>query len=289
MKKIPVVQTIKAGYGFVFTHLGTIIGLIWVPMVLLTVLGFFVEQRYYIAAADALASNNYARLGPSVISLFCYFVAAILLYAVMVVPVMQLALGQRKDGAIAHFALGPAEWRMFRALAGLAAFLFLPVLVTAFLFNSVAAVMSGQAKPMLVAGGLEVLLLLFYLALVYIALRFVFLLPAVAVNEEGPVLPRAWILSGGNFWRILAIMLATLGPVVLAVAVAQVALQGPNAVMPHFANSSAMAAAQLHYIADHMPVSKGVDFLVAPLMLGLAAGVSAAAMRALQESGAVKS
>jgi len=286
MKKIPIVQTVKAAYGFVFTHLGAIIGLIWVPMVLVTVLGFFVEQRYYAAAADALASDNFARLGPSVISLFCYFVAAILLYAMMYVPVMQLALGQRKDGAIFHFALGPAEWRMFRALAGLAAYLFLPVLITAFLFNTVVALMgqAGQAKSMLAAGGLEVLLALSYLALVYIALRFVFLLPAVAVNEEGPVLPRAWILSGGNFWRILAIMLATLGPVALAAAVAQIALEGSGALLPSFANSAAMAAAQLHLISLNMPVSKGVDFLVAPLVLGLAAGSSAAAMRALKET-----
>ena len=283
MKKIPIVPTIKASYGFVFTHLGAIIGLIWIPMVLVTVLGFFVEQRYYAAAADALASNNFARLGPSVISLFCYFVAAILLYAVMYVPVMQLALGQRKDGAIAHFALGPAEWRMFRALAALAAFLFLPVLITAFLFNTVAALMGSQAKSMLAAGGLEVLLVLSYLALIYIALRFFFLLPAVAVNEEGPVLPRAWLLSGGNFWRILVIMLATLGPVALAAAVAQVALEGSGAIVPSFANSAAMAAAQLHLISLNMPVSKGVEFLVAPLILGLAAGSSAAAMRALQE------
>jgi hypothetical protein len=98
------------------------------------------------------------------------------------------------------------------------------------------------------------------------------------------VLPRAWILSGGNFWRILAIMLATLGPVALAAAVAQIALEGPSALMPSFANSAAMAAAQLHTVSLNMPVSKGVDFLVAPLILGLAAGSSAAAMRALQES-----
>ena len=147
MKKIPIVQTIKAAYGFVFTHLGAIIGLIWVPMVLVTVLGFFVEQRYYAAAADALASDNFARLGPSVISLLCYFVAAILLYAVMYVPVTQLALGQRKDGAIFHFALGPAEWRMFRALAGLAAFLFLPVMIMAFLFNTRRGPGGRAARP----------------------------------------------------------------------------------------------------------------------------------------------
>jgi hypothetical protein len=286
MKKIPVFETIKAAYGFVFAHLGAIIGLIWVPMVGVTILGFFVEQRYYNAAADALASNNYVRLGPSVISLLCYFMAAILLYAVMFVPVTQLALAQRKDGAVFHFALGPAERRMFRALAGLMAFLFLPFLITAYLFRVVAAMtVPGRGASLLAAGGAEVLLVLSCFALACIALRFAFLLPAVAVNEEGPVLPRAWILSGGNFWRILGIVLATLGPVALAGGAIQYALQGPRAVMPQFANSSAMAAAQLHQIAQHMPINKGVDFLMAPLILGLFAGASAFAMGALQDGG----
>ena len=60
---------------------------------------------------------------PSLLGLLCYFVVALLLYAVMAVPVIQLALGQRKEGALLHFAFGPAEWRLFRAVIGLAAFL----------------------------------------------------------------------------------------------------------------------------------------------------------------------
>lgn len=282
MKKIPVLETVRAAYGFVFAHLGAIIGLIWIPMVGVTVLGFFVEQRYYNAAAAALASNNYARLGPSVLSLLCYFVAALLLYAVMYVPVTELALGRRKDGALAHFALGPVERRMFRALGGLAAFLFLPVLIAAYLTRMAAAMMGGGASPW-ATGGTQVLLLLSYGALAYIGLRFAFFLPALAVQEDGPVLPRAWMLSGGNFWRLLAIALATLAPVALAGAGIEYALQGPSAVMPQFANSSAMAAAQLHQIAQHMPINKGVEFALAPLVLGLAAGASAFGLRALQD------
>jgi hypothetical protein len=78
-------------------------------------------------------------------------------------------------------------------------------------------------------------------------------------------------------------MVATLGPVALAAGLAQFLFAGGTSFMPRFANSSAMAAAQLHLIALNMPVSKGVDFLVAPLLLGLGAGASASAMRALQD------
>ena len=119
MKKIPVLATIQAAYQFAFAQLGAIIGLIWLPMVLVTVMGFFIEQRYYAAVADALASNNFARLGPAMLGLFCYFIAALLLYAMMYVSVIQLALGQRKEPVLVHFAFGPLEWRLFRAITSL--------------------------------------------------------------------------------------------------------------------------------------------------------------------------
>src|ERR1019366_428103 len=179
MKKIPVLATIREAYDFTFTHLGAIIGLIWLPMVLVTVIGFFVEQRYYAAAAEALASNNFATLGPALLSLLCYFVAALLLYSVMYVPVIQLALGQRKEGALLHFAFGPAEWRLFRALVGLVAFLLIPIAIAGLLFSSVLsfAVPGLSSVPPLAGMGLELLAVLAYLGILYIGLRFVFLLP----------------------------------------------------------------------------------------------------------------
>jgi hypothetical protein len=282
MKKIPVVRTIKAAYRFTFQNLGAIIGLIWLPMVLKTVIGFFVLQRYYEAAADALASNNYARLGPSMLSLFCYFVAAILFYAVMYVPVTQMALGQRKDATLLHFALGPLEWRMFRALAGLVSFLMLPVLIAGFLISMLtsSALLPHGLPAALAADGLETLA---YLGIVYLLLRFVFFIPALAAGEEGPVLPRAWMFSAGNFWRILGIVLATVGPVAIAAELAELVVQGPEGLMPSFTGSTAMAAAQLHRISQNMPLDQGIAFLVGPLILGLSAGSSAAALTALKE------
>ena len=274
MKKIPILPTIEAAYRFVFTHLGAIIGLIWLPMVMVTVMGFFVEQRYYAALADAFASNSFANLGPATLSMFCYFVAMLLLYAVMYVPLIQLALGQRKDSPLVHFAFGAVEWRLFRAMIGLAAFLLIPILILAVLFNlSQNAVAAGP-----LAGGLALALL----GILYVALRFIFLLPSVAVSEEGPVLPRAWQLSSGNVWRILLIVFCTAGPVAILAGLAQLLLEGPGAFMPAIGTSTALAAAQLHSIGVNMPLSKGIDFLVAPLLLGLGSGASAAALTALR-------
>ena len=67
MRRIEVVATIRDAYVFAITHLGGVIGLIWVPMVLATIMGFFSLQRYYNDFIDAMASGNVAALGPSML------------------------------------------------------------------------------------------------------------------------------------------------------------------------------------------------------------------------------
>src|ERR1700677_4540186 len=132
MRRIPVVATIRDAYIFTATHLGGVIGLIWVPMVLATVMGFFSFQRYYNDFIDAMASGNITALGPSLLMMLGYLVAALLLQAIMYVAVVQMALGTRAAPAVAHFAFGNLEWRMFRAFAafiGICLMLVLPLFV----------------------------------------------------------------------------------------------------------------------------------------------------------------
>ena len=285
MKKLPVLEIIKAAYNFVFTHLGSIIGLIWLPMVLITVAAFFVEQRYLDAAAGALLTGSSENLGSVTLGLVVFFIAWLLFNAIMYVPLVQLALGQRKGGAMIHFAFGPAEWRMFRAITSLVGFLLLPALTIGLAINGLMYFgLNGHALPAPAVMGLELLVLAAYLGLAYVGLRFVFLLPAVAVQDEAPVLPRTWKLSAGNFWRIVAILLGTMGPVAIVASIAQVLLEGRQVLMPVMGNSNTVAASQLHIMSMNMPLTQGIGFLVAPLLLGLAAGASAAAFSALQNN-----
>ena len=44
-RRIEVVATIRDAYVFALANLGGVIGLIWVPMVLATIMGFFSLQR----------------------------------------------------------------------------------------------------------------------------------------------------------------------------------------------------------------------------------------------------
>jgi hypothetical protein len=281
MKKIPVLATIRDAYNFTFTHLGAIIGLIWLPMILITVIGFFVMQRYFDAFAGALASGDYSSMGPEVLGMICFVIAALLLCTMMAVPVVQLALGTRKQGALIHFAFGAQEWRLFRGVMGLVGFLLIPLLLV-----SVAAgvLESSGGGPLGAAHGAQVVLVLYLLlaaALVYFALRFGLLLPALAVSETVPLLPRAWMLSAGNFWRIFVVVLAVLIPVQILSAVIQLAVEGPQAITFNPQASTAMAAAEFHAVAMNMPLTSGINFLIAPLLLGLLVGAGASVYRSV--------
>lgn len=285
MKKLPVLATIRDAYRFTFTHLGAIIGLIWLPMILVTVIGFFVLQRYYQAFADALTSNNYAGMGPEVLMLLGYLVGALLLTTMMSVPVTQLALGTRKEGALVYFAFTATEWRLFRGILGLVGFMMVPLLligVAAGVLESSGGGPLGAARGALTIQGLAAV---FYLACLYFGLRFGVLLPALAASETEPLLPRAWKLTAGNFWRIAAVMLATAGPMLILSAVIQTVIAqlqgGPHMLMPAMGSAPAMAAAQFRAMAQQMPLTSGVSFLIAPLMLGLTLGAGAAIYRAL--------
>src|ERR1051326_5643970 len=226
MKKIPVLATIREAYGFTFSHLGAIIGLIWLPMIILTVIGFFVLQRSSDLYAGALASGNYAAMGPEALGLFCYVAAALLLLTMMAVPVTQLALGTRKAGALVHFAFGPTEWRLLRGVLGLVGFLLLPLL----LVSIITALLGGQQvasdRMMAAVGGLY---LLYLAGTIFFGLRFGLVMPALAVSENNPLLARAWTLTAGNFWRLFLVALALFVPVEALSILIQLAVQGPAA------------------------------------------------------------
>lgn len=282
MTKIPVLETIRAAYRFTFTHLGAIIGLIWLPMILATVIGFFVLQRFFAALADAFASNNFALAGPAILGLISFLLVALLLFAMMAVPVIQLALGSRKSGALAHFAFGIPEWRLFRSALGMAIFLLALLLIVSTAMGAALGQHAANANLTSLLGFYAV----FYAAAIFFGLRFGFLLPVVAVEETGPVLPRSWILSNGNFWRMMAVFLAVAVPVQLLRVAVEVALEGPAILQQQILTSTAMVAVQLHAENQNMPITLGILFLIAPLALGLMLGASAHAFQALKRPAA---
>jgi hypothetical protein len=278
MRRIAVIATIRDAYIFTTTHLGGIISLIWVPMVLATVMGFFSLQRYYSDFSAALTSNNTTALAPSLLMMLCYVVAWLLLHAIMYVAVVQLALGTRSAPAIAHFSFGTLEWRMFRAFIafiGVCLMLVLPV----FAVGGAALKAAGiQADP----GQMGVA---FYAVVALVMPRFFALLPAIAVGETTPVLRRAWMLSAGNFLRLLAVMLAIFGPILLLCAGVDMALMQRGVTFTGDEQEQIRTA--LDRARATLPLISGLWFLVSPLIVGLFAGASVSAWRALKDEPAL--
>src|SRR5271156_2240445 len=109
MNKLPVGQTITDAYGFTFTQLGTIIGLIWFPMVVSTLLNFLPQL------ADGYAAGA-AASGAGPVESLAVLLLTLLLSAIMYVAVARQALGLRQGPAVFHFALGQPEFRVYGAL-----------------------------------------------------------------------------------------------------------------------------------------------------------------------------
>jgi hypothetical protein len=196
----------------------------------------------------------------------------------MSVPVTQLALGVRKEGALVHFAFGGPEWRLFRGAMGLTGLLML-LLLTMGLAAAVLGSLGGGAA--VEARGAILMAVGFFALFVFFGLRFGLVMPAVAASESEPLLPRAWKLTAGNSGRLFLVAAATLGPVWIASSAAQAVLEGPQSLTPNLQSSTAELAVQIHLMALQMPAIWGIKFLIAPLLLGLALGAGASAYRAL--------
>jgi hypothetical protein len=278
MRRVPVIATIRDAYVFTATHLGGIIGLIWVPMVLATVMGFFSFQRYYTDFSDALVSNNAAALAPSLLMMLFYLVAALLLQAIMYVAVVQMALGARAAPAIAHFAFGNLEWRMFRAFLGfigICLMLAVPVFVLGGAAMKAAGMQVGPAQMGLVVYGVIALAMP----------RFFALLPATVVAENAPVLRRAWSLSAGNFWRLLVVLLAVFGPIFILFNILDMVLMGRGAALS--GDEPEQMRQAISRAREVLPLISGLGFLISPLIVGLFAGASVSAWRSLRDEPAL--
>ncbi|MBA2587890.1 MAG: hypothetical protein H0U98_04610 [Alphaproteobacteria bacterium] len=284
MRRISVAQTIRDAYSFAATHLGGIIGLIWVSMVMITIARYFTFYRFYNDFIDFMASGNGAQMGPSLLMMIGYLVAMLLLYAVMFTAVVQLALGARSAPAVIHFAFGPLEWRMFRAFLALASLMLLMALTVLIAANALLLV-PGGGKAQGAVGGLAILAVMGIS--VAVLARFLVLLPAIAVSETAPALRRAWALSAGNFLPMVGVLLGLFVPLLVLLVLIDFGMGEKAEALPGAATQVQMVAAVMH-ARQTLPLTCGLGFLFSPLVIGLLAGASVSAWRTLKDEPSVE-
>lgn len=241
MKKIPVGTTIAFAYRFLITEIGTIVGIAWLPAVLSSAMSYIArayaaEHQALLDAGDPQTAGTYLLL--SLISLVVLLFAA----SMVGVAITRAAIAQeRPPGALLlYFAVGHTEWRMFSAnvryLLGAGALLVLAALITvaAFFLSGTPLEPTAPIQPtaaMVLAGLISWAVLLYAGASI---VRMGFLLPATIVREEKGGLRRSYELAKGNFWRILAILLALGLPILLLLLGGEIAVLR-SALGPDFA------------------------------------------------------
>jgi hypothetical protein len=276
MKRLSVVGAIRFAYVFVFEQIGAIIGLVWLPLVFVAILQFLPY-----AIGTAYPGTDPSKEGGAAALNLTFFMAAFLLYAMNCVAVTRQALGLRQGAASLHFLLGWPEWKMFAAI--IICLLLLGATIGIYArIGAVISVAAGRMPGLAIAA--EAYTILGLCGVVWLALRLFFLLPPIVVVEERVDFLRAWLVSRGNAWRILVVMLAVIVPIVVIQAAAIVLIVGPGVFAPLPASAEAMNVAlqaRIGLIDRHMASIIGLTLVLAPFSLGLTLGASAYAYRSL--------
>lgn len=284
--KIPVSRTIGYAYSFTIGNFLNIVGIAWLPLALAAAAGYLLIAPNIEAFRMAADTQDLSAMGMFMVNMFLLFVIIWILFAMISVGVTRRALGMDSGPAFFYFSLGGAVWKLIAAY--IAYFVIVAVIsmigfaVLGIIGAAVGVSMGGSDMNLEGAGivGIvfAVLMLAFYVFLVFVALRLVFLLPAVVVAENRIGITRSWTLSRGNVWRIFAIILAIYIPILIVEIVVIAALGGSMMMM-----ASDDPAATMDFMMRNAIILAAVYVLFVVLAIGLTAGASVGAYRALTE------
>jgi hypothetical protein len=298
MKKIPLEETLGGAYRFLFTNIVSIIGTAWLPFVV-----FFglCAGLVYVSIPHEWLSGTFPHFKSpqeviaALIPILCVYPAILFLMLLMAAMVlaglMRHALGLKTTTTFVYFSLGAPVWRMLGAFVLYYLVVLLLLAALALLFF----VVYLFAVPMIPHGaGIAVLIVLgviVFLFYIYAAVRLFFFFPAVVVAENRIGLGRSWSLGGGNFWRIVIVILLTAIPVafvaqiitqmtVVPIVMAQVVKLHAEAMnTPH--EQLAQIGRFLHALLPALPIMLAIVLIERIALLGLTSGAIGKAYNAV--------
>lgn len=289
MGKIPVGKTIAYAYSFAFGHILNILGVAWLPFAIMGAAGYFLLMPYFNAMQQFLTTQDMSGLSNSVLLAFAFVVVAVVCIAMVTVEVMREALGMDPGQKFFYFSLDKPVWRLIGAY-----FLFILAMLCLGIVGGIAlavlAMIGGSASTTVAGVVTAIGTIVFVLAMILIAIRLVFLLPAVVVAENHIGLKRGWHLTYGNFWRIVVVTLAIFIPLALVQFCVEWVFLGPDFMARSMqpATSPEEMAAQFQLLRDQlqggMIYMVPVWIIISILNLGLSSGAGAFAYRALTVS-----
>lgn len=233
MGKIPVGRTIGDAFDFALGRYLPILGVIWLPLLLLMAAQYFVLVPYFARLFEfipfAIQHAKEHPVPPPELQamrplMWSVDVLAYVASIWMQVGIAKTALGLRTGPRFIYVPVDFAELRVIGGYLVFLAILYGACLAIAIVGGIVAivlyALVSGGAfafsvadgmKPWL-GGGLLAGVAAIVAAVIYVQVRFTYLLVPATVAEKRFGLWRSWELSKGNFWRIFTVGVGTLSP-----------------------------------------------------------------------------
>jgi hypothetical protein len=304
--KIPFERTIAGAYRFAFSNVLSVLGICWVPYLILSaIVGgvlflLWPQIREFVAAMPTGHGPDLAKFQSMfrlVLTVYGVLIPAFLIVDAMVtVGVVRKALGQHPSPVFVFFSLGSQVWRLVGAYFLLGLLFYGVAIVLALGVSGIWALLSRYSAP--VAAPVAVILAIAAgLWCIYAFVRTYFFLPAIVVAENHLGLRRSWHLGYGNFWRIVGIFLVTYLPVAFAAqivlsTVVQLAV-GPIAVAAQAgahtpADAQKMMQEVLGLLYRVGPYFVGVQVVQMILLTGLKGGAIAEAYMAVTGQSATR-
>jgi hypothetical protein len=297
MKKIPLGSAIAGSYGFLFTNIISIIGTMWLPVLLFAALmaafvcqmiphewfqGHFPEH----IAKDDMHRLLIAHLPIFVTAIPVMVLASMLMKAMINVGILRHAIGEKTSTTFIWFSLGGRVWRMV-AMSLLFLVVYVVLEISAIILFAVLNV-ALHAMPFIphVVQGLAnaALAVAAFLAIMYVIVRLFFFLPAVIVAEHRISPSRAWDLSKGNVWRIVVLLLAVIVPVCVLTGVVVCATLFTTVVpeaMRHHPKGPEQVFEFLKSVLPVLPAIAGIYLVSIVAVTGLALGAMGRAYKAV--------
>lgn len=238
MNKISIGETVGQAYKFAFGRYFAILGVIWLPLVLLAAIALFTIVPFLSVLMNTIPQaiqHRAAGGGPNPLldpgSLqalermrafsLLFNVAELAAIAIISVGIVKEAMGLRNGFRPVYVAWGLDELLVaggyFLVYIMLIVFVVAAAIAGAIIFGIGAlAIHAASGSWIGGAAGAGVLIALAVAvaccALVFLTVRFMFFIVPVTVAEREFGVFRSWELSKGNFWRILATLFLTWVP-----------------------------------------------------------------------------
>jgi len=212
--KLPVLETAGRAYQFLLREAGTILRLSWLPLLVVTIIQYFVIRAQFSAIRSALEAGKVGAMtgiSPMWQWQFLNFVVTIFGTAVVAVALHRvILLGDRKPGRFAHVAFGRVEM--------LFALLPIIVMIPIFIVSVLVFVLSAVVFPKSGYAFVLVAVVLLWAAAIFVIVRLALVFP-LAVLEGRYNVSQSWSLTRGNFWRLVGLWLVALIPFAVVVAI----------------------------------------------------------------------